>query len=69
MARGDGKSLTQLMENFCQKFIKEPTQRGLAARRSCFLPKTADVKASVMHKHHHIIDRIAVLMKSRNKRV
>lgn len=62
----DGK-LNAQMERFCQEYIKNPNNQTAAAAAAGY--KNAAVSATRLMKDQDIQDRIAELMKHRNKRV
>lgn len=63
------KPLTAQQEAYCQEYVKTPEDQKGSAVRAGYSEKTAAKFASQNMRDQRVIDRIAVLMTERNKRL
>lgn len=63
------KPLTAQMEAYCQEYVKTPEDQKGSAVRAGYSEKTAAKFASQNMRDQRVIDRIAILMTERNKRL
>lgn len=63
------KPLTAQQEAYCQEYVKTPEDQKGSAVRAGYSEKTAAKFASQNMRDQRVIDRIAILMTERNKRL